>query len=61
MAHQPGLALLTPRDIVAMLKETLPRKPQGKEALVAQINQRHARRRSAIQSRYRSQPRAAPA
>jgi hypothetical protein len=28
--------------------------------LVAQINQRHARRRSAIQSRYRSQPRAAP-
>jgi len=30
-----------------MLKETLPRKPQGKEALVDQINQRHARRRSA--------------
>jgi SRSO17 transposase len=55
VAHQPGLALLTPRDIVAMLKETLPHKPQGKEALVAQINQRHARRRSAIQSRYRSQ------
>jgi SRSO17 transposase len=55
VAHQPGLALLTPRDIVEMLKETLPRKPQGKEALVAQINQRHARRRSAIQSRHRSQ------
>jgi SRSO17 transposase len=60
VAHQPGLALLTPRDIVAMLKETLPRKPQGKEALVDQINQRHARRRSAIQSRYRAQRRAAP-
>ena len=60
VAHQPGLALLTPRDIVEMLKETLPRKPQGKEALVVQINQRHARRRSAIQSRYRSQRRAAP-
>jgi SRSO17 transposase len=60
VAHQPGLALLTPRDSVEMLKETLPRKPQGKEALVAQINQRHARRRSAIQSRYRSQRRAAP-
>ena len=60
VAHQPGLALLTPRDIVAMLKETLPHKPQGKEALVDQINQRHARRRSAIQSRYRSQRRAAP-
>ena len=60
VAHQPGLALLTPRDIVEMLKETLPRKPQGKEALVAQINQRHARRRSAIQSRFRSQIRAAP-
>jgi SRSO17 transposase len=60
VAHQPGLALLTPRDIVEMLKETLPRKPQGQEALVAQINQRHARRRSAIQSRYRSQRRPAP-
>jgi SRSO17 transposase len=60
VVHQPSLALLTPRDIVAMLKETLPRKPQGKQALVDQINQRHARRRSAIQSRYRSQRRAAP-
>jgi SRSO17 transposase len=60
VAHQPGLALLTPRDIVAMLKETLPRKPQGKAALVEQINLRHARRRSAIQSRYRSQRRKAP-
>jgi SRSO17 transposase len=55
VAHQPGLALLTPRDIVEMLKETLPRKPQGKAALVEQINQRHARRRSAIQSRHRTQ------
>ena len=55
VAHQPGLALLTPRDIVEMLKETLPRKPQGKEALVDQINQRHARRRSAIESRRRTQ------
>jgi SRSO17 transposase len=55
VAHQPGLALLTPRDIVEMLKETLPHKPQGKAALVDQINQRHARRRSAFQSRHRSQ------
>src|SRR5690349_18360724 len=55
VAHQPGLALLTPRDIVEMLKETLPRKPQGKAALVEQINQRHARRRSAIESRHRPQ------
>ena len=55
VAHQPGLALLTPRDIVAMLKETLPHKPQGKAALVNQINQRHACRRSAIESRHRSQ------
>jgi hypothetical protein len=60
VAHQPGLALLTPRDIVEMLKETLPHKPQGKEALVDRINQRHARRRGAIQSRYRSQRRPAP-
>src|SRR4051812_9050817 len=29
-AQQPGLKLLTPRDIVEMLKETLPRKPEGK-------------------------------
>jgi SRSO17 transposase len=60
VAHQPGLALLTPRDIVEMLKQTLPCKPQDKEALVAQINQRHARRRSAVQSRYRSQRRSVP-
>jgi hypothetical protein len=60
VAHQPGLALLTPRDIVEMLKETLPRKPQGKEALVARINERHSRRRGAIESRYRTQRKAAP-
>ena len=60
MAYQPGLALLTPRDIVEMLKETLPHKPQGKEALVARINHRHARRRGAIESRIRSQRKAAP-
>jgi SRSO17 transposase len=59
-ANQPGLALLSPRDIVEVLKETLPSKPQGKEALVARINQRHARRRSAIESRFRSQTSAAP-
>lgn len=55
VAHQPGLELLTPRDIVEMLKETLPRKPEGKEALIARINQRHARRRGAIESRFRTQ------
>jgi hypothetical protein len=60
VAHQPGLALLTPRDIVEMLKETLPRKPQGKDALVARINHRHERRRGAIASRFRTQRREAP-
>lgn len=60
VAHQPGLALLTPRDIVEVLKQTLPAKPQSKQALVDRINQRHARRRGAIQSRFRSQIRAAP-
>jgi hypothetical protein len=59
-AHQPGLELLTPRDIVEMLKETLPRKPEGKHALVARINQRHERRRGAIESRVRTQQKAAP-
>jgi SRSO17 transposase len=54
-AQQPGLDLLTPRDIVEMLKETLPRKPEGKDALVARINQRHHRRRHAIESRFRTQ------
>jgi SRSO17 transposase len=60
VAHQPGLALLTPRDIVEMLQETLPRKPEGKDALVARINQRHERRRGAIESRFRTQRREAP-
>jgi len=60
VAHQPGLALLTPRDIVEMLKETLPHKPEGKAALVARINLRHERRRGAIASRFRSQRREAP-
>jgi SRSO17 transposase len=55
VARQPGLELLTPRDIVEMLKETLPRKPEGKEALVARINERHQRRRRAIESRCRTQ------
>jgi SRSO17 transposase len=59
-AHQPGLELLTPRDIVEMLKETLPRKLEGREALIARINQRHARRRGAIESRYRTQQKAVP-
>ena len=60
VAHQPGLALLTPRDIVEMLKETLPHKPEGKDELVARINRRHERRRGAIASRFRSQRREAP-
>jgi SRSO17 transposase len=60
VAHQPGLVLLTPRDIVEMLQETLPRKPDGKDALVARINQRHERRRGAIESRFRTQRREAP-
>ena len=55
VAHQPGLELLTPRDIVEMLKETLPRKPEGKDALVARIIERHERRRGAIKSRFRTQ------
>jgi SRSO17 transposase len=59
-AHQPGLVLLTPRDIVEMLRETLPRKPEGKDALVARINKRHERRRGAIESRFRAQRREAP-
>ena len=59
VAHQPGLDLLTPRDIVEMLQETLPRKPEGKDALVARINQRHERRRGAIESRFRTQRREA--
>lgn len=54
-AQQPGLHLLSPRDIVDMLKETLPRRPEGKNALVARINERHLRRQHAIESRYRTQ------
>jgi hypothetical protein len=38
VAHQPVLALLTPRDIIKILQEPVPRKPEGKDALVAWIN-----------------------
>jgi hypothetical protein len=58
--HEPGLALLTPRDIVEMLKETLPCKPEGKDALVARINQRRQRRRGAIESRFRTLQKTVP-
>ena len=54
VTQQPGLELLTPRDMVEMLKETLPRKPEGREALVARINERHARE-GAMKSRFRNQ------
>ncbi len=60
VAQQPGLELLTPRDIVEMLKETLPGKPEGKDALIARINQRHERRRGAIESRFRTQQKPVP-
>jgi SRSO17 transposase len=53
VAHNVGIELLSVRDIVEMLQETLPRKPEGKDALVQRINQRHQRRRDAIQSRFR--------
>jgi hypothetical protein len=59
-AHNPGLELLSARDIVDMLKETLPRKPEGRDALIRQINDRHRRRRDAIASRFRTQQRQAP-
>jgi DDE superfamily endonuclease len=52
-AHHDEIDLLTSRDIVEILAEILPRKPEGHEALVRRINQRHERRRGAIRSRYR--------
>jgi SRSO17 transposase len=60
IAHNPGLDLLSPRDIVDMLKETLPRKPEGKEALVRRINARHQRRRDAIEARFRNAQKSQP-
>ena len=60
VAHNAGLELLSPRDIVEMLKETLPRKPEGKDALVRRINERHQRRRAAIQSRFRAAQKSQP-
>ena len=54
-AHLPGLELLNPRDIVEMPKETLPQKPEGKDALVARINRRRQRRSRAIKSRFQNQ------
>jgi len=50
----------SPRDIVDMLKETLPRKPEGKDALVRRINERHQRRLGAIQSRFRAAAKSQP-
>jgi len=58
--HQPLLELLSARDVVEILKETLPRKPEGRDALLRRINARHQRRRSAIQSRYRGQQKSGP-
>ena len=43
-AQSPGLDLLSPRDIVDMLKETLPCKPEGKDAPARRINERHQQR-----------------
>jgi SRSO17 transposase len=60
VAHASTLALLTPRDIVEILKDTLPRKPQSKHALVQRINERHARRHGAIESRARSKSESRP-
>jgi SRSO17 transposase len=57
VAHKAGLELLTPRDIVEMLQEYLPRKPVGKDNLVARISERHKRRKAAIDSRYRTRQR----
>jgi hypothetical protein len=51
---------LSPRDIVDMLKETLPRKPEGKDALARRINERHQRRLGAIQSRSRAAAKSQP-
>jgi SRSO17 transposase len=52
-AHQEEIDLLSARDIVEILREILPRKAEGREALVRRINQRHERRRGAIRSRHR--------
>jgi guanylate kinase len=38
----------------------LPRKPDGKDALVRRINERHQRRRDAIQSRFRTAQKSQP-
>jgi hypothetical protein len=59
-AQSPGLDLLSPRDIADMLKETLPRKPEGKDALARWINERHQRRLGAIQSRFRAAAKSQP-
>jgi len=56
----PGIELLALRAIAEMLKASMPRKPTGRDALVARINRRHERRRGAIESRYRTQQKAVP-
>jgi SRSO17 transposase len=57
MVERSGLELLSPNDIVEILKETLPRKPEGKAALIVRITERHKKRQSSIDSRYKSHQR----
>jgi hypothetical protein len=40
----PGIELLALRAIAEMLKASMPRKPTGRDALVARINRRYAGR-----------------
>jgi hypothetical protein len=40
--------------MAAVVEESCARKPKGKDALVVRINQRHQRRRGAIESRFRT-------
>jgi SRSO17 transposase len=55
ITYQSDFELLTPRDIVEMLGEALPRKPRTTGEIVEQINRRHQHRQSSIESRYRTQ------
>ena len=57
VANLPILDLLSARDIVEILAETLPGKARTEDAIVARINRRHGRRQKSIDSRYRAQER----
>jgi hypothetical protein len=46
---EPGLQLLAPRNLFEVSKETLPYRPEGRDAQVTRLNRRHPRKRGVLE------------